>query len=255
MLICISTFQPEFLYELLLLTWKASWYTSHSRVLFNQNRDDAERNKQEFEEYANRFHNQGIEIGISESVLDNIQEGALNAAWWTANKKSWRFCQALQAKKRFDKHFEQVIDSGELERNLAKEIKWMCAGIGWYCINVIKGNHVEEKWIADRTVEHCLNICPDLPRDSIRELQGLSTDLIQRFLRLLEETYPTNTVNPEDVDVYETKSKTLRDKLISAFKTVVERDRLISALKAAGDTAIEEFLQKPYVKVVVSAIK
>ena len=65
---------------------------------------------------------------------------------------------------------------------------------------------------------------------------------IQKLIQQLERTNPTATEADKITHInYETTPK---------FKR-----RVVAALKAAGDTAIEEFLQRPSVKVVASGIK
>ncbi|MGK7949011.1 MAG: pentapeptide repeat-containing protein [Xenococcaceae cyanobacterium] len=65
---------------------------------------------------------------------------------------------------------------------------------------------------------------------------------IQKLLQQLEKSNPTAT----EAD----KIAHINDETSRGFKR-----RVVAALKAAGDTAMEEFLQRPYIKVVASGIK
>ncbi len=69
-----------------------------------------------------------------------------------------------------------------------------------------------------------------------------AADEIQKLLKQLEETNPTAT-EAEKIEY-------VNDETSPGFKR-----RLVGALQAAGDTAIDEFLQRPGVKVVASAVR
>ena len=68
----ITRFQKDLFYELLWTAWNASWHTCNSRPVWNQNRYELKRNEEAFNEHSEKMLQKGIEIGLSEHVLNNL---------------------------------------------------------------------------------------------------------------------------------------------------------------------------------------
>ena len=267
----ITRFQQDIFYELLLLATRASWSSSHACVLFKQNKIDADLNEAKFKEHSEAFYQQGRELGISEKVLHHIQWGAWHAAWWTASRKSRRFYRAFNAKRLFDNDFLAVINSDELDYNLAEQMKWAIASISWYCSNAIHGNYQEGKSLASKAIIHCLKVCPDCEESEIRKKLDMPPEEhkssvitinvsnpnhlivaeaaadIQQLLQQLEQTNPTSTTT---------------EQMVVATKAIEEiennptlKQRIINAAKEGGLAALEKALDNPVGAFITSAIK
>ncbi len=157
----VAGFQKDLFYDLFWTSWSASWFACNHRPKFFEDEFQIKVNKKFFDDNSKGMLQKGMEIGLSEHVLNNIKEGAENAAWWTANTKFLHFIAARKNKRFLDDCFDKVISSNELDLALAVNIKWMFENIGWYCANERSTGRINIKNLL-KIVEHSKAICSDL---------------------------------------------------------------------------------------------
>ena len=181
----LNSLPENLFYEFLGLCWNASFHTANSRSF---NKEEAEKNEKGFYEHARRMHNIGQTLGLSEKLLEHVKWGPWDAAWLAANTTvvvaaPW----ALQDKKRFHNHFQQVDDTGELSSRLVHEMKYMASDISWYCAHVIFGQHEQRKHMARLVIDHCMNVCPELDKIKLCKDLGM-TELMEEFSKQPPQT-------------------------------------------------------------------
>ncbi len=119
----------------------AAWYAAHKV----QNKSDKQRDAvQEEINCKNHAENvikelNGHEINLSQALVNNIKEAALNYSWSTAHERFGKKEDIEKPRQKANQLFESIKNSNELTEELAGHIVGMCTAAAWHRANWNRG--------------------------------------------------------------------------------------------------------------------
>ncbi|MEG3870790.1 MAC/perforin domain-containing protein [Microcoleus sp. Z1_B5] len=118
------------------MAWNAAWYAANTRA-GDKYKGDAGTNDVGFKKHSGDMSKAvaALELKLSQNALDDIQWGAWNAAWYTANTRAGVQNDAKNDLKQFEQHFESLKNSKEVTDKLAENLKNMCLYAAWHAAN------------------------------------------------------------------------------------------------------------------------
>ncbi len=122
-------------------SWRGSWHASNLRKGY---KGDAATDEVAFNDYADAFKKK-MEGILSEETCNDIKWMFWNAAWYTANTRWLYYGDAQKDKERMEKHYDNIVGSGEVSSELASNLKNMGLAAAWYCANTRVGYYGDAK--------------------------------------------------------------------------------------------------------------
>ncbi len=130
--------------------WSAAWTAANER--FGSSAESKEK-KVEFEAKAAEFKARSKNI-LSDEVCDDIKLMFWNASWATANERKGYKDDAEKDKRGMEEHYENIIDSNEVQMALADNIKWKGWNGSWHATNKLCGYTDDSRADERREKEH-----------------------------------------------------------------------------------------------------